>query len=104
MKLTKLLKLTLLGAGAYYLYHNRQHIKQGWDSTKSEAADTKKTFQAAQQSFNQIKQDANTILQQQPLLSEIGKDLTYHFQSFNNETQARLAEIQSVLDKHQSTE
>lgn len=104
MRLTKLLKLTLLGAGAYYLYNNRQQIKQSFESTKSEAIETKKTIQAAQQSLNRIKDSANTILQQQPVLAEMGKDLTYHFQTFNNETQARLKEIQTVLDKHQKTE
>lgn len=98
-----LVKLSLLGLGAYYLYKNREEIKAGFQDAKKNTAEATASYQAAKNSLANIKQQLSTIKDQTNVLTQVGKDLNYQIASFTTDTQARLTEIQKVTGKYDKT-
>lgn len=94
--------LALLAVGGYYLYQNRQDFKAGYKHAKDNITATRETYQGIQNNLAKIKDNLTLINHQKEVLTSLGQDLTYQLNVFQNDTQARLATINTVISKYQS--
>ncbi|MGT2906724.1 hypothetical protein [Streptococcus dentiloxodontae] len=97
MKIGRYLFLGAAGFAAYQAYKHREEIKAGF-------YDIKESSSAINQDIDKIKDSLATITEQRAVLAKISQELTYKIRVFQNETQARLDEIQKRLKKYQTEE
>ena len=102
MKVKNVVKLGLFGLGVYYLYQNRQDLKKGFQATKANASEGKQAYQKAKDSLANIKHNLAIIGEQMAVVSDITQDLNYQVKTFSTDTQARVAEIQTITNKYQT--
>jgi hypothetical protein len=91
MKLSNLFLFTGAAITSYLLVKNRESITD-------EISDTGQLLRKAQDSLSDIQANLDYLKNQKSTLEDISKDLQYKINVFNQEAQARFAEIQDIWE------
>ena len=91
MKLSNLFLFTGVAITSYLLVKNRESITD-------EISDTGQLLHKAQDSLSEIQANLSYLREQKSTLEDISKDLQYKINVFNQEAQARFAEIQDIWE------
>lgn len=91
MKLSNLFLFTGVAITSYLLVKNRESITD-------EISDIGQLLHKAQDSLSEIQANLSYLREQKSTLEDISKDLQYKINVFNQEAQARFAEIQDIWE------
>ena len=89
MKFSNLLLFTGAATASFYLVKNRKKIMD-------EAVETYDSINSIQQDLQNIQKNVQIIQAQKSHLEAISQDLTYQFKLFEQDTTARLQQIQDI--------
>lgn len=93
MKFSNLLLFTGAATASFYLVKNRKKIMD-------EAVETYDSINSIQQDLQNIQKNVQIIQAQKSHLEAISQDLTYQFKLFEQESTARLQQIQDIWNAH----
>ena len=89
MKLSNLLLFTGAAAASFFLVKNREKLM-------NEAVESYKLMDRIQDNLQNIQRNLQAVQEQKDNLQTISQDLTYQFKLFEQDTTARLQQIQDI--------
>lgn len=93
MKLSNLLLFTGAAAASFFLVKNREKLM-------NEAVESYELMDRIQDNLQNIQRNLQAVQEQKDNLQTISQDLTYQFKLFEQDTTARLQQIQDIWNTH----
>ena len=93
MKLSNLLLFTGAAAASFFLVKNREKLM-------NEAVESYELMDRIQDNLRNIQRNLQVVQEQKDNLQTISQDLTYQFKLFEQDSTARLQQIQDIWKAH----
>ncbi|MDU6116590.1 hypothetical protein VYI44_01315 [Streptococcus anginosus] len=93
MKLSNLLLFTGAAAASFFLVKNREKLM-------NEAVESYELMDRIQDNLQNIQRNLQVVQEQKDNLKTISQDLTYQFKLFEQDSTARLQQIQDIWKAH----